>query len=313
MGRFPASRSAGARTPGRSAHEALPEVVAGRRAANAAEASSDKGRRVVSETQCRKAVFPVAIAAVLVAAALLTAVSRATPSSFELAINGFHSAAEPRDKFSLGFRHEGPFTASAPFCLSGYAVEVLLVPPTAVRRLTCSDGSGSITVRKTVERADALFTHEEGVWLIVDGEGRYATLRGRGVTVSNISSGDPADHITTTYHEVWRGAIDFDATRPAVRISRASATRLGRPKGSYAVRVAFSARDGDGENAISYAMTLSGPGVFVHRSATRSSGEISVTVRVRPKRGAGRLLLVVVVSDPVGNETRVTRQLRLRT
>jgi hypothetical protein len=106
----------------------------------------------------------------------------------------------------------------------------MLVPSTALRRLACSDGSGGITVRKTVERADALFTHEEGVWLIVDGEGRYAMLRGRGVTVSDIASGDPADHITTTYHEVWRGAIDFDAARPAVRISRASATRLGAPR-----------------------------------------------------------------------------------
>jgi hypothetical protein len=191
-------------------------------------------------------------------------------------------------------------------------VDVLLVPPTAVRRLTCSDGSGSITVRKTVQRADALFTHEEGAWLIVDGEGHYVTLRGRGVTVSDIASGDPADHITTTYRETWQGAIDFDAEPPVVRISRASATRLGRPKGSYAVRVAFSARDGDGENPISYAMTLSGLGVFVHRAATRGSGEISAAFRVRPKQRAGRLLLVVAVSDPVGNETRVTRQLRLQ-
>jgi hypothetical protein len=66
----------------------------------------------VSEMQSRNAVFLVAIAAVFGTAALLAAVGRATPSSFELAINGFHSAAEPREKFSLGFRHEGPFTAS---------------------------------------------------------------------------------------------------------------------------------------------------------------------------------------------------------
>jgi hypothetical protein len=258
----------------------------------------------------RKVACPAGGAALLGAAALMTGIGRASPSSFELVMNGFHSAAEPREKFSLGFRHEGAFTASAPFCAPGYAVDLELLPGTALRQFTCSDGSGSITARKSLLRADAQFTHEEGVWAIVEGAGRYSTLRGKGTYVSDVVSGDPADHITTTFREVWRGVIDFDVTPPAVSISRASAKRLRRPKRTYSIRVAFSARDGNG-NAVSYAMTVSGSGVYVRRVGTTTSGTVSTAFRVRPDKAARRLLLVIRASDPVGYETKVARQLTL--
>ncbi len=235
----------------------------------------------------------------------------ASATSFELVMNGFHSAAGPRERFSLGFRHEGPFTATAPFCSSGYAVDLQFVPPIELRQFTCSDGSGSITARKTINRADPLFTHEEGVWTIVAGAGRYATLRGKGTSVNDFVSGDPADHVTTTYREVWQGVIDFDVTRPDVRITQARATRLESPKSAYRIRVVFTARDGEKGNPLSYAMTLSGPRVFVRRSATTTSATVSTAFRVRPKQGARRLQLVLVVSDSVGHEARVARQLRL--
>jgi hypothetical protein len=90
-------------------------------------------------------------------------------------------------------------------------------------------------------------------------------------------SGDPANHITTSFDETWVGVIDFDVTRPTVSISQARATQLQRPKGAYVVRIAFSARDGTAGSAVSY------------------------TIR-----------LTLAASDPVGNETRVVRQLRLR-
>jgi hypothetical protein len=186
-----------------------------------------------------------------------------------------------------------------------------LLPPVEVRQFTCSDGSGSITARKVVVRADALFAHEEDVWAIVEGTGRYSTLRGRGTSVSDVVTGDPAHHITTTFRETFRGVMDFDVTPPEVRISRASGKRLERPKRAYSIRVAFSARDGDEGNAVSYAMTVSGPGVFVRRSGTITSGTVSTSFRVRPGRHVRRLQLVVVASDPVGNETRVARHLRL--
>jgi hypothetical protein len=263
-------------------------------------------RRKVGNVAFGKVAFPAAIVVLLSVATLVTGIARASPSTFELVVNGFHSPAEPREKFPFGFRHEGPFAASAPFCAPGYAVDLELLSGTALRQFTCSDGSGSITARKFVLRADAQFTHEEGVWAIVAGAGRYSTLRGKGTYVSDVVSGDPANHITTTFREIWRGVIDFDVTPPKVSISRASAKRLRRPKGTYSIRVAFTTQD---TNAVSYAMTVSGSGVYVRRTGTKSS--FSTVFRVRPNKPAPRLLLVIRASDPVGNETRVARQLRL--
>jgi hypothetical protein len=260
----------------------------------------------------RNIVLSAGVAALLGVAAFVAGIGRASPTSFELVMeNGFHTPAEPPEKFSLGFRHEGPFTASAPFCSAGYAVDLALLPPMEVRQFTCSDGSGGITVRKLVVRADAQFTHEEGVWTIMEGTGRYSTLRGKGTSVLDTISGDPADHITTRFNETWAGVIDFDVTRPDVIISRASAKRLRRPKGVYSIRVTFTARDGSEGNAVSYTMTVSGRGLSVLRTGTTTSGTVSITFRVRPRKPARTLRLVLVASDPVGNETRVARQLRL--
>jgi hypothetical protein len=243
----------------------------------------------------------------------VTGVGRASPTSFELVMkDGFHTPAGPADKFSLGFRHEGPFTASAPFCSSGYAVDLALQPPTEVREFTCTDGTGSITARKIVARADAQFIHEEGVWAIVQGTGRYATLRGKGTSVLDTVSGDAGNHITTRYNETWRGVIDFDVTRPDVSISQASAKPLRSPKGSYSIRIALSVRDGSDANAVTYAMTLSGSGVFAHRTGTTTAGTVSTTFRVHPRKPTRTLQLVVIASDPVGNETRIARKLKLR-
>jgi hypothetical protein len=258
----------------------------------------------------RKVALPAGVATLLGVAVLVTGIGRASPSSFELVMNGFHTAAGPPEKFSFGFRHEGPFAASAPFCSSGYAVdlEYLAQPVTGLRRFACSDGSGSITARKFVLSANAQFTHEEGVWAIVEGTGPYSTLRGKGTYVNDFVSGNPADHITTTFRETWRGVIDFDVRPPDVSISQASAKRLRRPKGAYSIRIAFSARDGSEGNMVSYSISVSGYPVY--RSG-RTSGTVSTTFRVRPSPRVRRLRLVVVASDPVGNETRVTRQLRL--
>jgi hypothetical protein len=242
---------------------------------------------------------------------MLTGIGRASPSSFELVMeNGFHSAAEPREKFSLGFRHEGPFTASAPFCSSGYAVDILLQPPTELRTFTCADGTGGVIARKLVVRADAQFTQEVGTWTIVEGIGRYLTLRGKGMSVLSTISGDPADHITTRFEEKWTGVLDFDVTRPVVLFSEASGRRLKTPRGTYIIRIVFSARDGSA-NDVSYALTVSGAGVFVHKTGETKSGTVAVTSRVRPRRPTHALRLTLVATDPVGNEIRVTKQLRL--
>jgi hypothetical protein len=250
-----------------------------------------------------------AVAALLGTAALVTGIGRASPSSFELVMDGFHSAAGPPERFSFGFRHEGPFVSSAPFCSSGYAVDLELLSGTALRQLECAGGSASITVRKLVLQANSQFTHEEGTWTIVDGTGAYSNLRGKGTYVSDFVSGNPADHITTRFRETWRGVIDFDVTAPEVRILRASARRLRRPKGAYSIRIAFSARDGSDGNAVSYVVSVIGYPAY--RSGTTTSGNVSTTLRIRPSARVRRLRLVVAASDPVGNQTRLARQLQL--
>jgi hypothetical protein len=249
------------------------------------------------------------VIALVTGGALVTGSGRASPSAFELVMNdGFHTLAEPADRFTLGFRHEGPFTSSAPFCASGYAVDVTLVPPIEERQFTCGDGSGTITARKTIVQADALFTHEEGTWSIVEGTGHYTILRGRGTSVLDTVSGDPVQHLTTRYNERWSGVIDFDATRPVLSISQASGRRLTRPAGAYNIRIAFTSRD---QSSVSYDLTLSGSGVFVHRAGPAASGKVSMAFRVRPRKSARTLRLTLSVQDPVGNETKTVRRLRL--
>jgi hypothetical protein len=249
---------------------------------------------------------------VLLGAVALSGTGHASPTLFKLEMkNGFHTVTEDAAKFPLGFRHEGPFTASEPFCAAGDAMDLELRPPVEVRQFVCADRSGSITARKIVVRSTPQFTHEEGTWAIIEGTGRYSTLRGKGTLVLDTISGDPDDHITTRFDETWSGVIDFDVTRPDVRVSQASAKRLPHTKGIYLIRVAFSAQDGSEANAVAYVITLSGGGVFVRRRGTATSKTVSTAFRVRPSKGVHELQLGVVASDPVGNETTVALRLKL--
>jgi hypothetical protein len=251
---------------------------------------------------------------VLVSVGVLVTGARAAPSSFELVIDGFRSPAAPVETFFAGFRNEGPFTASASFCSSGYAVDLEWLGPLGsvhgTRQFTCSDGSGSVTARQRVLRTD-LTTFLEGDWQIAEGTGQYATLRGKG-TFATVLSGDPNSPATRTFRETWRGVVDFDAMPPMIAISRASAERLRRPAGAYRIRIGISVRDGSQANAVSYRIAVrSGAGELASKSGETTSGTASTTLRVRPKKNVRSLRLVIVASDPLGNERTVTRSLRL--
>ena len=246
---------------------------------------------------------------------LLTAGAGAAPTSFELVIDGFRSPAGPVEKFFAEFRNEGPFTASVPLCSSGYAVDLEWLGPLGsvrgLRQFTCTDGSGGITARQRVLRTD-LATFLEGDWRIVEGTGRYATLRGKG-TFATALFGDPEAVTTRTFRETWHGLTDFDNVPPTIAISRASVKRLRRPQGSYTIRIVLSARDDNEGNATTYRIGVrSGAGELASRSGETTSGTVSATFRVRPKKSARSLQLVIVASDPLGNERTVTRRLNLR-
>lgn len=245
--------------------------------------------------------------------ALASPLARAAPSPFEVVIDGFRSPATPLEKFFAGFRNEGPFSASAPFCSAGYAVDLEWLGPLGsvhgTREFSCSEGSGSITARQRVLKTD-LVTYLEGDWKIVEGTGPYAKLRGKG-TFRTAMSGD--DVATKTFRETWSGVVDFDDTPPTVAITTARAQKLLRPAGAYDIRVAFSAQDENAGNAVAYRISVrSGDREAAYKYGETTSGKASATLRVRLRKSERRTLrLVIVGSDALGNEHIVSRLLRL--
>ena len=99
----------------------------------------------------------------------------------EAVIDGFRSPAAPVESSSPA-SDEGPFSASFPFCSTGYAVDLEWLGPLGLvhgmRQFSCSDGSGSITARQRVLQTD-LNTYLKGDWKIVDEPGRTASCGGR--------------------------------------------------------------------------------------------------------------------------------------
>jgi hypothetical protein len=90
-------------------------------------------------------IFVAAVAAV----AAVGGSADAAPVPFTLTLDGSHL---PDATLFSGVRHEGPFTSSAPFCPAGFAADVKDVSDEpgvgliVLRRFTCADGTGSVTV-----------------------------------------------------------------------------------------------------------------------------------------------------------------------
>jgi hypothetical protein len=229
----------------------------------------------------------------------------AAPSAFRLSFDGRHTPATFPTQF--GLKHEGPFTATGPFCTSGNAVDLRheTRPLAAVRRFTCANGD-SITLRVV----DFPSEHELGAhgdWKIIDGSGQYATLRGKGTWTSVSVSGDQADPATVTFRTTSEGIADFDAVAPAITISQASLRKLGGTPRTFLLRVAFSARDDVAENAVSYKLTIRAGSQLLATRTGQTAKPVSASMRVH----ASKVVVTVVVTDPLGNERTVTRALRL--
>ena len=158
-----------------------------------------------------------------------------TLTEFSLTFTGKH-VEDP--SFPARLRHEGRFTASAPFCAAGSAVDTRDVqdgPLWVERTHTCDDGSGSIIVSMpnvTGEHGG------NGFWQIIRGTGKYESLRGSGTYTGQRLSGDPGDFLSITYRTTWKGLVDFDTAPPALTLA-ATATKLKLPRRTYSVRVAL--------------------------------------------------------------------------
>jgi hypothetical protein len=246
-----------------------------------------------------------------IALAFLTAGASAAPTSFTLTFTGAHV---PDASLPVGVRHEGRFTASAPFCSSGHAVDTSDVerePNLSVLRVhTCDDGTGSFTAFMPVVRGEH---GGRGAWKIVDGSGRYATLRGIGTYTGEILSGSE-DHLETmVYRTTWQGVVAFDASPPTIGVKSASTKKLRRPHGAYTIRVRLEVRDDVAGNRVVYSVNIkAGSLLLADKDAATTSGEATISFRIRPPRNARSVQVIVTGSDPVGNGATAKRAVKLR-
>jgi hypothetical protein len=252
----------------------------------------------------------VALTLVAALAGLLSggAGASADATAFQLMFDGMHRPATfPSPN---GLQHEGPFTASKPFCASGYAKDFQhqLRPLSAFRRYTCDDGSGTVTAHID------LFPDEHAVglsdtWKIVEGTGDYAKLRGQGTWKSVSVGGDPGNPASITFRSVLTGVVDFDDAAPSVSLGRVTAKKLAGSRRGYVVRIPFSAQD---DNAVSYRLELRDRlHVLVSKIGTVAAGMAPPSLRIVPPRGVRRVTLALTASDAVGNERTVARSVKL--
>jgi hypothetical protein len=235
----------------------------------------------------------------------------AAPSEFSLTFVGKH-VVDPAAP--TGLHHEGQFTASAPFCSSGTAIDtrhVLLDALSVERTHTCDDGSGSIIV----SLPDVVREHQGGggSWKIIGGTGKYEELRGSGAYSGQVLSGDPFDFSSVTYRTIWRGLVGFDADPPAVTLT-ATATKLKLPRRTYSLRVGFAVRNEEPGARVTYSLIVQANRQYVSggsRQGSTTAGRAAFALRITPPRTARTVQISVRASDPLGNESTTTRPVRL--
>ena len=228
-----------------------------------------------------------AIAIVLCALTLFatTASAGSGRAPFMLVLEGSRTASQATEKLAFGFRDEGAFTALAPMCETGHAVDLeqLLTDGwlTGLRRFECRDG-GTIIARTWLLGGDPSWGYEDGAWLIVAGTGAYAGLRGKGTYVRAF-----LDDASGSIAEVWRGLVDFDDVPPQITIAGISVVPPRRPHGAYVVRLAFTARDASG-GPVSFLVTAKSGALLAAKYGIAVGETSSVVLNVRPRAGSAK-------------------------
>jgi hypothetical protein len=234
----------------------------------------------------------------------------AAPAAFLLTFDGAHFADANAPG---GIRHDGRFTASAPFCSAGHAHDMHFVVEgefLSVHRIyTCDDGSGSFTAwMPTVRNEHGGAT---GAWKIVEGTGQYATLRGFGTYTSTLISGNPELFDTIVYRTSWQGVVDFDADPPAIQKFTTTARKLRQRLRTYELRIALTLRDTGAP--ISYTVDIrAGRALLGFKQGSTASGQATITVRIRPPRASRSARILLTAHDALGNETGASRSASLR-
>jgi len=220
----------------------------------------------------------------------------AAPTQLQLHLDGTH----PVD----ADYHQGTFTASPPLCHSGS----WLGNGAGSRVFTCADGSGTFTADfpGELEHVQGL----SGPWAIISGTGSYTTLRGKGTATIDSSTGVNSSPII--FSDSWTGTVDFDATPPTGSITAVKVARPHTSRGRWHATVFFSARDNVDANPVSFSATATAGPFLTNKSGTVTSGAGSFTLAFHPAKRTRLLRIAIELSDPWGNASTITKNVRLR-
>lgn len=254
----------------------------------------------------------------LVTALTTTALAATTAAQpLELVFAGSHEQVPVSPDYPFGMRHVGTFTSRAGVCASGTVVDLSIeslggsVPGGATRRYTCADGSGTLTMQISSLPAE----HEPpfaAMWTILGGTGSFAGYRGKGNLRGELLSGDPTDPASVVFRSTFAGLAAADTVPPTITVSAAKATKRGPRAGTYALRLTASLLDDVADNDVDYTARIVAGGTELTRRSGTTHGAVSWAPRIRVPRATIRSVRVEVIAiDPVGNEARLTRTLRL--
>ena len=257
------------------------------------------------------AVLALGLAGVIGGGAAPVQAAGAAASELELTLEG-KTAWEGEVPVSSG----GRFTSRAPFCATGTFID-----SAAQERLTCDDGTGSLTV----SIADGPIGHAAtSSWRILEGSGSYEGFRGRGSSKwENLGyEGDLASGFTL-WRSTLRGVVERDAVAPTIALARATATKLRRPVGAYSIKLALALRDDVTDNPVSYLVRVlpescargverCGGRIELARSFGAASlrGVVPLTLHIVPRARLRAVRVHLSAEDPVGNKSSVDRVLR---
>jgi hypothetical protein len=230
-------------------------------------------------------------------------VARTAASAFELTLDG-ELTGTPGEITS-----QGTFRSRAPFCATGVFVDERPDRPVGGKRqFTCDDGTGTLTV--SIAGWEYYGPPFNTTWQILDGSGSYRDLRGRGSVQGEMLS----DYGFAIWRSTFQGLADRDTIAPSSDISSARVTKLPRPAGAYAIKLALGLRDNVEENPVSYRVRISarGRGELARKFGTARTGAVSLALRVVvPSAKVKTIGLQVTASDPFGNAVSLRRALSL--
>jgi hypothetical protein len=247
------------------------------------------------------------------AAMLLAGPARTAANTFEINLEGRYEPVAV-DETGVWYQTRGTFSSGPPFCTTGKFADLGEGVGRTTRQFTCDDDTGTLTVSFTQSQYEpAPPGAGEGIWRILDATGSYAGLRGRGSLRGELLGGEMSDPGSVTWRSTFHGAVDRDAVAPTVALPRAKVTKLRRPSGAYAIKLALALRDDAEGNAVTYMVRATAVRTELVRTfGTATTPIVPVTLRIWPQNArVKKVRIQVVAEDPIGNSASFRRVLTL--